>query len=330
MFQPESAETEYAGCVKYAAFALLAIGILLTILLIQADRNVPGTYTRWGVPNMTSVLMLIVARLLTLVIGFSLLLAGKSLDTWASSGIWRVLLVITGLLILEGFAFSLHERAIPGTVAPPFQIAHVVLATLLPLTVIAAGFSGSRALFLAGVIATLLTGIIGNAGEETFMKLQRPYQSQIPPNADMRSLLSFANPMYDPVQLQDAFTRIEQRPNWIEEAAGLLEDKDSQLEALYVLGRRADRLDPALQDRCWRAASTATASLDRDLQQYGQVLVVSALRLAEAVKGLAAVSSDLRDRHREDFVRVRDYSARARPNNPSLPDLAASDWRKQE
>ena len=51
-----------------------------------------------------------------------------------------------------------------------------------------------------------------------------------------------------------------------------------------------------------------------------------ALKLAEAVKGLAALPGPVRDRHRAEFLAAVDYMKHARADSVQIPDPASWDW----
>jgi hypothetical protein len=305
--------------------ALLAICVLLTILLIKADRAVPGNYTGWGVPNMTGVFTLLAWRWLVMTAAFIALLAAGRLIGWAPWASLRVVMALGGVSVLELSGFFIHSVYADENVLSKYRTIFAVLAMALPLCVMAAGYFASRRLFVAGVAAAMIAGIYGSSGETTFMKIKKPFLGEKNPNEKIDWLLPSANPMYEPDQLAEVFARIEQRPDWIRETAEQLDEPD-HLSAMYVLCRQPARLDESLQERCWTAVRAATVELDQDFQKYGHVTTSEALKLVEAVKGLAALPGPVRDQHRAEFLAAVDYMQRARADTMQIPDPAILDW----
>jgi hypothetical protein len=308
--------------VKYSfATISLAIAALLTLWLIKIDRGIPGHYTRWGELNMLNVFLLLIVRWFVLTGAFIALLRSGELNAWASWGCLRVSMVIAGLLALEICSFGIHHNSLATSIKPQAQTVFAILALLLPVCVIASGFFASRALFILGVAGALLTSIVSAQGERTFLAVKRPYFAE---NLDMPALLQSANPMYEPAQLQELFSRIEQRPNWIAEAATFL-DGPHRAEAMYVLCRQPARLDEALQERCWATAGAVAAAFDEQLKEF-PLGVSNMLQLTEAVKGLAALPGPLRDRHRAEFPAACDVIDRGGKGSSQVPNLRQFDW----
>jgi hypothetical protein len=310
---------------KNVAGTLLGICILLTILLIKEDRAVPGHYTGWGAPNMTKVAMVLAARWVVMTAAFIAMLASGRLNGWAPWAFLRVVLALGGVFALEFSSFVLHSVFADEQVLPRYRMLFAVLATALPLCVTAGGFLSLRWLFLIGVGASMIGGMYGSAGETTFMKIKRPFLPASNPNETVDYVLLWANPMYEPNQLQEVFARIEQRPGWIGEVTQQL-DGQRHLSAMYVLCRQPTRLDKALQERCWTAVGAATVELDQQFQKEGHVTTSEALKLVETVKGLAALPGPVRDRHRGEFLAAVEYLNRARADASQIPDMGKLDW----
>jgi len=311
--------------VKIAAAALLGICVLLTILLIKEDLAVPGNYTGWGVPNMTTVGTVLFARWLVMSVAFVVLLASGRLSRWAPWAFLRVVLVLGGVFVFEFSSFFLHSVFADENVLYRYRMIFAVLATALPFCVMAGGFLSMRWLFLVGVGAAMIAGMYGSSGEDTFMHIKRPFLATDNPNLTVASVLGSANPMYEPEQLQEVFAWIEKRPGWMGEVAQQL-DGPEHLMAMYVLCRQPARLDEALQDRCWTAVGAATVELNQDFQKYGHVTTSEALKLLGAVKGLAALPGPVRERHRAEFLAAVEYLGRARADTVQIPDMGKLDW----
>lgn len=307
------------------AAGLLAICVLLTILLIKEDRAVPGNYTGWGAPNMTRVFTMLAVRWVVMTAAFVALLAGGRLIGWAPWTILRVALALGGVLVLEFSGFFLHSVFADENVQSKYRAIFAVLATALPLCVMAGGYFSQRWLFVLGVVAAMIAGIYGSSGETQFMRIKRPFLGPKNPNEKIEWLLPSANPMYEPNQRAEVLTRIEERPNWIRETAEQL-DGPYHLSAMYVLCRQPARLEEALQERCWTAVGAATVELAKDFQTYGHVTTSEALKLVEAVRGLAALPGPVRDRHRAEFLAAVDYLKQARADTVQIPDPASWDW----
>jgi hypothetical protein len=311
--------------VKNVAAALLGICVLLTILLIKEDRAVPGNYTGWAAPNMTKVFAVLAVRWMVMTAAFIVLLASGRLSVWAPWAFLRVVLVLGGVFALEFSSFFLHSVFADEQVLPRYRTIFAVLGTVLPLCAMAGGFLSWRWLFLIGVGAAMIGGMYGSSGETTFMKIKRPFLPASNPNESIDYVLLWANPMYEPNQLQEVFARIEQRPGWIGEVTQQL-DGPTHLSAMYVLCRQPARLDEALQERCWTAMGAATVELDRQFQRDGHVTTSEALKLVETVKGLAALPGPVRERHRAEFLAALEYLNRARADTSQIPDMGSLDW----
>ena len=310
---------------KLVAPGLLAICLLLTILLIKADRAVAGNYTGWAAPDMTGVFTLLAWRWVVMTAAFVALLATGRLIGWAPWGVMRVVLVLGGVFVLEASGFFIHCVFADENVIAKYRTIFAVLATALPVWVMLAGYFGSRKLFVLGVAAAVIAGIYGSSGETAFMKIKKPFLGEKRPDEKIDWLLPSANPMYGPDQIAEVLARIDQRPDWIRETAEQL-DGPYHLSAMYVLCRRPERLDESLQERCWAAVGAATLELDQEFQKYGHVTTSEALKLVEAVKGLAALPGPLRDQHRAEFLAALDYLKRARADTIQIPDPANLDW----
>src|SRR6185369_3930298 len=152
---------------KNLAAALLGICILLSILLIKEDRAVLGHYTGWGVPNMTRVAMVLAVRWVVMTAAFIALLASGRLNGWAPGTFLRVVLTLGGVFALELSSFGLHSVFADEQVLSRYRMLFAVLATALPLCVMAGGFLPLRWLFLIGVGASMIGGVYGSVGERT-------------------------------------------------------------------------------------------------------------------------------------------------------------------
>jgi hypothetical protein len=310
--------------VKYSAAFLLAIGILLTIMLIVEIRSVPGHYTGWGALNMTNIFMLVGLRWLVLTAAFSLLLISHALDGWARYAALRWLLVIGGLSVLEIASWNLHYYSVATEIKPPYHIVFAVLATLLPALVIGGGFFSSRLLFVLGVAVAMAAGITGSAGERTFLAVKRPLLPEFPVDTKIDYYLMLTNPLEEPAKVQAVLSRIEQRPGWIDEVAQQL-DGHERLSALYVLCREPGRLREDLQERCWSTLGAAADEMQKQVQD-STAAVSEVMKLEGATRGLASQSGPLRDRHRAEFVRARDLVRKARSESSNIADLDQVDW----
>lgn len=310
---------------KNVAAALLGVCVVLTILLIKEDRGVPGNYTGWAAPNMTGVFTVLAWRWVVMSAAFIALAASGRLSGWAPYAFLRVAVALGGVFVLEISGFFLHSVYADENVVQRYRTIFAVLATVFPLCVMAAGYFGVRWLFLVGVGAAMISGMYGSSGEESYMKIKKPFLGPPTASETMGSLLLSANPMYGPEVRQEVLTRVEQRPNWIGEATTEL-DGTSHLSAMYVLCREPARLDEALQERCWTAVAAATVELDGDFHKYGHVTTSEALKLLESVKGMAALPGPLREKHRTEFLAAMDYLTRARADTSQIPDVGQIDW----
>ena len=296
--------------------------VLLTNLIAFGATTIAAIYKdRWEI----ELFFKLAARWVVMTAAFIALLASGQLSGWAPWAFLRVVLALGGVLALEFSSFFLHSVFADGRVLPRYRIIFAVLATALPLFVMAAGFLSLRWLFLVGVGAAMIGGMYGSAGEKTFMKIKRSFLPASNPNENIDYLLLWANPMYEPNQLQEVFARIEQRPGWIGEVTQQLAGP-SHLSAMYLLCRQPARLDEALQERCWTAVGAATMELDQQFQKEAHVTTSEALKLVEAVIGLAALPGPVRDRHRAEFLAAVEYLTRARADMSQLPDMGSLDW----
>jgi hypothetical protein len=302
---------------KIAAYTLLSIAIILTLWMIQADRDVPKYTSRWGEIPMGTTVGLIFLRWIVLSIAFILLLR------FHSSGVWKTLLALTAIFALEIASYNLHRTSLTSDVKPHFKILFLTLATLLPLCVIAGGFLSSRALCMAGVIVAVAAGMVGSSGEKTFLAAQRPYFGYTA-ETPIASMLYWANPMSEQPQLQELWGHIEKHSDWAEQVASQL-DGEKRMFALYALCHNPARITGDLQERCWAVAGEAARDMkkQREREPFTSVTVV---QLLESVKALAALPGAVRDRHRADFLAARDVVKMAHAETPSIPVLDGADW----
>lgn len=105
------------------------------------------------------VICLTMLHCLAMSIAFLVLLIVGRLDGWSPYWILRILLAIAGIALFEGCLFAVYVRCVDDSVSPPLHVLFKCLVILLPVTVMAGGYFGSRALFLAGVVASLAAAV---------------------------------------------------------------------------------------------------------------------------------------------------------------------------
>jgi hypothetical protein len=195
---------------------------------------------------------------------------------------------------------------------------------LLPLIVMAGGYFRSGVLFVIALVGAAV------AATATLPKHKTPEADPF----EMGRLLTSLDD--DEIRNSDVvLERIERRPNWPAVAARSLEDsKDTNLNAAYLLTLKPAALGEDLQERCWRAAIREFNSSEKPALAAGQYWGMrNTGQLVHTVKTLAAIPGPVRERHRADFVAIRDavnfYRLKVPPperRRPNLPDLTAVDW----
>ncbi len=324
---------------RIAANLLLLAAAAITAMAIYADTQVPGRYTRWGELNMTSVWMLVALRWLVLTAAFSVLLATHRLSSWFSSGFLLGALVIVGLIVFEIASGQLAYNAVSTRLPASWHLPFYLLSALLPACVIAGGFLPSRALFFVAIAGALVANISASSREKSYAaeraaKQDTEWRERLT-HDDVSALVSAANPLNEPAQLQAVFEQLYARPNWAEETAKLLDEGGTSSErtwstrwlfASFALCRNPSALNDELRERCWIAARSLTGWMDRDLTDHQSASSADAVTLRAAVIGLAGIPGPVRERHRADFDAAREVLQRhsaSLNNNFEVPGESA-------
>lgn len=127
-------------------------------------------------------------------------------------------------------------------------------------------------------------------------------------------------------QTRAAVERLAQQPNWVRRVEAFFEDGDTTLRGhvALVLSMKAGALPEDVQERCWTVLREQVAWFERS--PSGWLLKETAVMAV----GLASAPGPVRERHRADFIRLRDHIEKLRKaNDPAagqLADLRKADW----
>src|SRR5262245_14859994 len=119
---------------------------------------------------MTGVFTLLAWRWLVMPGAFIALLAAGRLIALAPWTFLRIVITLGGVFVLEFSWVFIHSVYADENVQSKYRTIFAVLATALPLCVMAAGYFASRRWFAAGVTAAMIAGIYGSSGETRFMR----------------------------------------------------------------------------------------------------------------------------------------------------------------
>ncbi len=200
-------------------------------------------------------------------------LCGK-LDNWGLPRLTLAVLALVGVVALTFGCFMIQVTR-DDNVPASYALFYRVAAALLPTAFIAGALLSSRTTVLAVSVLAPIVGILVGA---TWKPVNAKYVESLPENKARReldrraasrvaevdavpdsagpeALLRFVTPDELSEAVQRAQQRIEQSPDWIDRLVAMLPG-DNRLPALYTLTRRAKRLPPAVQEKCWAAAAS--------------------------------------------------------------------------
>ena len=304
------------------AFALifLVASFLITLWLWALVENVPG------VPNPAAggmgagaavVLLITLLRWLALSIAFVFLLIDGRLRAWAPYGIWRFLLAMVGIIVLEICMFQILLHTVDESIAPYFRWLFSSLMILLPLAVMAGGFLGSRAVFAVGIAVSFAAAIW-------------PIPKYTPPPPDTTTVDYILHHVDAEEDAKAILARLETHPGWVRQVSRELDGAWSG-NAAFLLALKPTALNEDVQEKCWKEALSQFAAA-RQIHDRGENWMPAEFRtIAPVVAGLASIRGPVRERHRSDFLAVRkfvDFYRNETPEtrHPELPDLDKVDW----
>jgi hypothetical protein len=263
------------------------------------------------------VLGLAILRWLSVLAAFIALLTTGRLNGWGHNPVVRAILVISGITMLEICMFPILLRCIDEAVAPHLQLALKCLLILLPLGVIAGGYLGSRVLFAFGAVGALAAAV-----------WPIPKYTEPPPDPNsVEYILQHVDPEAD---LKDVLARLEKHPDWVKQVSRSL-DVGPEFNAAVLLSLKPAALSGDVQERCWKVALSYFDQA-KQVHDHGENWMPGEVRgVAVIVQGLTSIPGAARDRHRHDFVIVRNLvnfyrNETPETRHPELPDLNLADW----
>ncbi|MCP3469635.1 hypothetical protein NLM33_04735 [Bradyrhizobium sp. CCGUVB1N3] len=294
------------------ATSLLIVGFLVTLwfwALVEQIPGVPSPFNGGREAGLGIVFFIPPLRWLALSAAFMVLLIDGRLHAWAPYGVLRFLLPMVGLIVLEICMFELLIRSVDKSIAA-FQWVFSSLMILLPLTVIVGGYLGSRAIFVIGIAGSLAAAVW-----------------PIPPSVDY--IVHYPDNEADTKVI---LARLEKHPDWVRQVARELDVNGSpSLYPVYLLTLKPAALDEDVQEKCWRAGLSAFADVRRFHDKGENQMPGEFNLIAPIFAGLASIPGPVRDRHRAEFVAIRDFVNFYRTEtpdtrHPELPDLSKVDW----
>jgi len=255
-------------------------------------------------------------RWLALSVAFVFLLLSGRLNGWAPYTILRIILVMAGITLLEVCMFRVQIRCVDDSVAPQFRLVFKCLVILLPLGVMAGGYLGSRALLAFGAVGSLV------AAWPIAVYTEPP-----PDRNSVEYLLQHVDTDNDRV---DLLSRLEKHPGWVKQVSRSL-DGGWDFNAAVLLSFKPAALEEDVQERCWKIVLWRLAQV-KPIRDRGENWMPQEItRIALIVRGFASIPGPVRDRHRADFVVIRDLvnfyrNETPEVRHPELPDLRQADW----
>ena len=187
-----------------------------------------------------------------------------------------------------------------------------------------------------GTVAELLEWEILRRGEyeipvpERMLKVMAGLNGKpmvIPPGGEIgiRQILREAS--FDKLEeTRAAVALLAQKPQWVRRVDAFFEDGDTTKRGHVplVLSMKAEALPEDVQERCWTVLREQVAWFERS--PSGWLLKETAV----IAVGLASAPGPVRERHRADFIGLRDHIEKLRKaNDPAagqLADLRKADW----
>jgi len=141
---------------------------------------------------------------------------GGGLKGWAPYGLLRFILVIGSLTVMEFFVLFVNLRSRDDSVPPHWRLIFGILAIALPVCVMAGGFFGSRALFLIGSAAALLTAVWP-------LPKYEPPVVIVPEGISVEKMVEYVG-VDRPEANRIVLERIKQHPDWVERVVKVIDD----------------------------------------------------------------------------------------------------------
>jgi hypothetical protein len=246
---------------------LLSVAALFTAGLIPGTYKIAANRGRDGHPAALGILVLCGLRAVVLIA--ALLLNG-----------WSALTTIAAVLIFEFAAFRLHLYSIDNHIRAPFPAIYGILATALPVCVIAAAFLSAHTAFLSASAVALVAALFGHFANHSLAAdwvlatrdrgveegggadRRKSELARLPTDASVEELLPFLAPSEPWVVRRDAQARLE----------SMLADPES-VSSLRTLVDRFPKLPESVQHavRAATAHGLATIKDTGDLRQYREI-----------------------------------------------------------
>ena len=133
-------------------------------------------------------------------------------------------------------------------------------------------------------------------------------------------------------QTRAALSRLAQQPDWVRRVAAFFDDGDTAKrgQVALLLSLKPDALPEKVQERCWTVLGEQVAWFDRSASSTKEPKGWLLKETAVIAVGLASIPGPVRERHRADFLGVRDRIEQCRkandPDATKLADLRKADW----
>jgi hypothetical protein len=125
----------------------------------------------------------------------------------------------------------------------------------------------------------------------------------------------------------------EQRPDWVRRVVAFFEEGDGtqRNQVALLLSLKPEALPEDVQERCWTVLREQIAWYDRSAASYPNESKGWLLKDTGVIAtGLASIPGPVRDRHKSDFIALRDRIEERRkakdPDASKLADLKNADW----
>ena len=137
-------------------------------------------------------------------------------------------------------------------------------------------------------------------------------------------------------QTRAALSRLAQQPDWVRRVAAFFDDGDpaKRGQVALLLSLKPEALPEKVQERCWTVLREQVAWFDRSTGSTKEPKGWLLKETAVIAVGLASIPGSVRERHRADFVALRDRIEQCRkandPDAAKLADLQKADRQKAD
>ncbi len=193
-----------------------------------------------------------------------------------------------------------------------------------------------------GSVAELLEWEILRRGEygipvpETMLTVMAGLKGKplvIPPGGEIGILKILRETSFDRLEeTRAAVALLAQQPQWVRRVDAFFEDGNTTMrgQVALVLSMQPEALPEDVQERCWTVLREQVAGFERSARSTKEPSGWLLKDTAVIAVGLASIASPVRERHRADFIGLRDHIEKLRKTNDpdagKLADLRKADW----